>query len=64
MNPPVIIPAESLQPADEQPVITIRFGLGLAVLSAALLGAHLAWLRAGMPGPHEILSRLMETLNV
>lgn len=60
-----LAPAETLQPdTDEQPVITIRFGLGLAVLTAALLGAHLAWVRAGMPGPHEILSRLMETLNV
>lgn len=62
-NPPVIIPAETLQPADEHPVITLRFGVGMAVLSAVLMGVHLAWVRAGMPGPSEILTAIMETLK-
>lgn len=57
-------PAESLQPADEHPVITLRFGVGLAVLTAVLMGAHFAWVHAGMPGPSEILTAIMEALNV
>lgn len=36
-------PAEALQADDEQPVITIRFGLCLALLTAVLIGAHVVW---------------------
>lgn len=35
-------PAETHQPVDE-PVITIRFGLCLALLTAVLIGAHWTW---------------------
>jgi len=38
-----IAPAEELQADDEQPVISIRFALGLALLTVVLIGAHMAW---------------------
>lgn len=43
MNPPIIAPAEELQADDEQPVITIRFALGLALLTVVMIGAHMLW---------------------
>lgn len=60
-----IVPAETLQAdaPDEHPVITLRFGLGLLALTAMLAGAHLAWVYAGMPGPSEIITAIMETLS-
>lgn len=33
---PVVVP-------DEQPVITLRFGLGLLALSLAMIGVHWVW---------------------
>lgn len=36
-------PAEELQADDEQPVITIRFALGLALFTAVMIGAHMVW---------------------
>lgn len=52
MTPPIIIPAESLQAdTDDQPVITLRFGLVLAAISVAAIVGHLVWLRAGSPVP-------------
>jgi hypothetical protein len=39
-----LVPAETLQPdTDEQPVITLRFGLGLLALSLAMIGVHWVW---------------------
>lgn len=38
-----LAPAEELQADDEQPVITIRFALGLALLTAVMIGAHMLW---------------------
>lgn len=58
-----LAPAEELQADDEQPVITIRFGLALAAISAAVLVGHLVWVRAGMPVP-AFLSPVLEMLNV
>lgn len=61
-----LVPAEAIQrdpTPDEHPVITLRFGVVLAVLSAVLMGVHLAWVHAGMPGPSEILTAIMEALS-
>lgn len=47
-----LAPAETIQ-ADEpdpSPTITLRFAVGLAVLATALIGAHVVWVAAGMPG--------------
>jgi hypothetical protein len=43
--------AEELQAdeADPAPVITIRFALGLALLTVVLIGAHVVWAAGGMP---------------
>lgn len=39
-----LVPAEALQPdTDEQPVITLRFGLALLALSLAMIGVHWVW---------------------
>jgi hypothetical protein len=40
-----IVPAETMQAddPDEQPVITLRFGLGLLALSLAMIGVHWVW---------------------
>lgn len=60
IHEPIIVPAENMQAeADDAPAISIRFGLGLLVLAAVMIGAHLLWLSAGMPS----LSQIMEALN-
>lgn len=43
--------AEELQAdeADPEPVITTHFALGLALLTVALIGAHVVWVANGMP---------------
>lgn len=39
-----LVPAEEVQrEPDEQPVITLRFGLGLLALSLAMIGVHWVW---------------------
>ncbi|WP_260581139.1 hypothetical protein [Sphingopyxis sp. PET50] len=41
---PMIAPAEDLQAdPDLEPVITLRFGLGLLALSLAMIGVHWVW---------------------
>lgn len=67
MTPPVIIPAETIQAEDHPdhpPVISPAFGFGLLALVAAVAGAHVIWVMAGMPGPSEILAKATEMLNV
>lgn len=45
MNPPEIIPAETIQAdeAEPAPTITLRFAIGLAVLANVLVAVHAVW---------------------
>lgn len=46
-----LAPAETLQvePDEERPIISPRFGFGLLVIVAFLAGAHVVWAANGMP---------------